>query len=105
MFLLSGRGAPRAGQKLGIKPIRKAKTMKAFKQTIGSLTLVAGLLLLSSLSWGQIWSRIVVEETLSIQAVPADKVPRYGTFWSLQRTNCAPSPFNPFPDLPVYYLG
>jgi hypothetical protein len=48
---------------------------------------------------------MVAENNLSLQAVPADQVPRYGTFWSLQRTNCPPTPFDPFPDLPVYYLG
>ena len=72
------------------------------------MTLVASLILLSSLSWGQIWTRIAAEENVSAQAVPADKVPSHGTFWSFQRTNCPPWPlYPPFLrelDAPVYLL-
>ena len=41
----------------------------------------------------------------SPEPVPAELIPRMGTFWSLQRTNAPPLPYNPFPDLPVFYLG
>lgn len=58
-----------------------------------------------SLTKAQPWARIVADNNLTIQSVPAYKVPLRGTFWSIQRTNYAPLPFNPFPDLPVYYLG
>jgi hypothetical protein len=51
------------------------------------------------------WARIVAENNLMIQAVSADILPQHGTFWSIQRTNFPPLPFNPFSDLPVYYLG
>jgi RHS repeat-associated protein len=32
------------------------------------------------------------------------EAPHLGTFWSLQRTNFPPLPFNPLPELPVYWL-
>lgn len=73
-------------------------------QAVG-LSVVAGLFLLANSARGQIWSRIVAEKNLSPQAVAWDQVPRFGTFWSLQRTNYAPLPFNPYPELQIYYLG
>ena len=30
--------------------------------------------------------------------------PKHGTFWSVQRVNWPPLPYNPFPDLPLYSL-
>lgn len=67
--------------------------------------LVAGILLFASPGQAQIWARIVAENNLSIEAVSAEQVPYFGTFWSLQRTNLPPLPFNPFLQLTVYYLG
>lgn len=69
------------------------------------LALVSALILLPGICEAQIWARIVADNNLTIQAVSSDKIPFGGTFWSFQRTNYAPLPFNPFPDLPVYYLG
>lgn len=70
-----------------------------------SLITIFGLLLFSPNGQAQIWARIVAENNLSIEAVSAEQVPYFGTFWSIQRTNMPPLPFNPFPQLSVYYLG
>lgn len=67
-----------------------------------SLLAVIGFTLLGH---AQPWLRIVTENKYQIQEVPPDKVPLRGTFWSLQRTNYAPLPFNPYPELPLIYLG
>jgi len=56
-------------------------------------------------SEGQIWARIILEQNITPELVPAGQLPRYGTFWSLQRTNCPPLPFCPFPELPVYWIN
>ncbi len=72
------------------------------------MTLTVGLfLIMSNPGRAQIWSRIMAEKGLTAQEVPAEKVPEHGTFWSFQRTNFPPLPFNQFPELklPVYYLG
>jgi hypothetical protein len=69
------------------------------------ITLVASLLLLSSFGLAQIWSQMLSEKTSQLQEVSAEKIPRGSTYWSAQRTNYAPLPYNPFPELPVYYLG
>jgi hypothetical protein len=77
--------------------------MKSFNRWLAvGLSLFAGMLLLSSLSRGQTGSNVAAE---GIQLVPPEKVPLDGSFWSLQRTNYPPLPFNPFPGLPLYYLG
>ncbi len=47
----------------------------------------------------------MAEKGLTAQEVAPEQVPEFGTFWSFQRTNYPPLPFNKFPDLPVYYLG
>ncbi len=65
----------------------------------------AGLLLFANFTSAQMWARIVAENKLQITSVTAEKVPWTGTFWSFQRTNLPPLPFNPFPQLSVYYLG
>jgi hypothetical protein len=44
-------------------------------------------------------------EIANLQPTPLEQQPRYGTFWSLQRTNTPPLPYNPFPNLPVYWLN
>lgn len=44
-------------------------------------------------------------EIATLQPVPREQQPRYGTYWSVQRTNTPPLPFNPFPALPVYCLN
>src|SRR6266550_2303336 len=78
--------------------------MNSFRRWFaGSFTLVAALILLPSLVRGQISSRIESEKAMTL--VDPEKVPLYGTFWSVQRTNHPPMPFNPFPGLDVYYLG
>lgn len=42
---------------------------------------------------------------IPLTQVAAEKLPKQGAFWSLQRQNYPPLPFNAFPDLPVYDLG
>ena len=42
--------------------------------------------------------------TQSVSAVSAVASGPFGNFWSLQRTNWPPLPFNPFPELPFYQL-
>lgn len=71
----------------------------------GIYTLSAVFLLTSLAANAQMWARIVAENKLQIEPVAAEKVPGIGTFWSIQRTNLPPLPFNPFPQLSVYYLG
>jgi hypothetical protein len=71
----------------------------------GILTISIGLLLFSYTGKAQLWASIVAENKLEFELVPADKMPSAGTFWSLQRTNYPPLPYNPFPELSVYYLG
>lgn len=41
-------------------------------------------------------------QTLELQLVPSNAVPRTATFYSVQLTNSAPLPWNPFPLLDVY---
>lgn len=77
------------------------------------VSLVAGkilptslLLLLASACWAQTLSSGRVDKTATLQLVPPEKLPRYGTFWSLERN--APLPFfAPYlreAEVPVYLL-
>jgi len=83
--------------------------MSAFRKSlVVGLLLVLGFISSTSSLRAQVWARLVVENATTVEVVPADKLPRYGTFWSVQRSNCPPLPFYaPFlRDLnaPVYVL-
>jgi hypothetical protein len=77
----------------------------AFIGTAASL--VSFLLGVQPLS-GQNLSAFAAEKNLNLQLVPPEKLPRNGTFWSLQRSNCPPLPFfAPYlreAESPVYLL-
>ena len=67
--------------------------------------MAAAIGLWSASTRGQSWLATFLEQGGELQQVAPEDVPQYGTFWSLQQTNWPPLPFNPFPDLPVYYLS
>lgn len=46
---------------------------------------------------------VVMAQMAEVQVLEAS--PEFGTFFSLQKTNDPPLPFNPFPELPLYALG
>jgi hypothetical protein len=72
----------------------------------GRLIPVAAIILCWSLaSWAQSSFQSRQLSSDGGKPLPSQDVPESGTFWSLQRTNYPPLPFNLFPDLPVYYLG
>lgn len=43
-------------------------------------------------------------QTWNLEPLPAEAIPKFGNFYSLQRSNSPPLPFNPFPAAPVYAL-
>lgn len=79
----------------------------------GILTSITGLLCCTTLTHAQVKFYNPLEEAVAkgikLEQVDPAKAPKLGTFWSLQRsggkTAMPPLPYNPFPDLPVYYLG
>jgi hypothetical protein len=46
---------------------------------------------------------VVMAQVLEVALL--EERPAWGTFYSLQKTNEPPLPFNPWPDLPLYWLG
>jgi len=66
--------------------------MKLFRGWIGG-GLITGICLSSLSGQAQIWVQQILQQQVTPELVSADKLPRYGTFWSLQRTNCPPLPF------------
>ena len=46
---------------------------------------------------------VVLAQMAEVQVMEGS--PEFGTFFSLQKTNDPPLPFNPFPELPLYALG
>lgn len=53
----------------------------------------AALFLWSRPGQTQTWSVAQTEGRLSLQPIPVEKLPRYGTFWSLQHSESPPLPF------------
>jgi len=72
---------------------------------VAASILIAGVVLASGQLHAQVGLSLGLENAATLQLMPPEKLPRYGTFWSLQHSSMAPLPYNPFPDLPVYYLG
>jgi hypothetical protein len=74
----------------------------------GILTGTAGWLLFFSSSLAQVKFYSPLEEAVArgakLEVADPAKVPT-ATFWSLQREHYPPVPYNPFPELPLYYLG
>ena len=83
------------------------RVFRTFKICLVSLVLSTCLLSSPTVSWGQSSQ----EETpplpppLNLPLASADVLSNGGTFWSLQISNSAPLPFNPFPEVAVYDLG
>ena len=88
---------------LGPSPLRARVGARAL---LPMLILAAGLALLTCtvLLRAQTAVSTARDNLGQFPIVPPELVPQYGTFWSLQRTNYPPLPFNPFPELPVSYL-
>ncbi len=55
--------------------------------------------------WMAMASVLWFTQMANAQLVPAGDVPMTGSFYSMQRTNYPPLPFDKFPDLPVYHLN
>ena len=75
-----------------------------FRRPLGADLVLFLVFLAAGLSWTR-ESSSKADEVAALQPIPFEQLPRNGTFWSLQRTNTPPLPFNPFPDLPVYCLS
>ena len=73
-----------------------------------ALAAVGGITLVGTLASGQTAlppapPELILANGVALQPLLPELVPASGTFWSLQNSY-PPSPFDPFPDLPVYPL-
>jgi hypothetical protein len=86
----------------------QSRLLQVLKTLLTCVFVGAGLLPFVPFSRAQ---EMVQEETpplpppLNLPLATTDAATNGGTFWSLQISNSAPLPFNPFPDLTVYDLG
>ena len=81
----------------------KATQQGVFKEGMVSSASAALLVLAGALVIGP--KAVLRAQTVELQLVPSNAVPRLGTFYSIQLSNVPPLPFDPYPQLDVYSLS